>query len=171
MSVLFGLSTTYQHQEGLLQHILDDMAELEVRGVASTAGQVDSDMLRCPRNVAEFDFVDHGRLLAVCDVMVTHAGLGSVAAALSRGRATCSAHPPDGTNVSTRQRVVSLGAGLTLGPDPDAADIAEAIQTVLTDSAYRVRSRACIANESFRAGGPTVAVEDLETLRGRSSKH
>ena len=160
--VLVGLSTTYQHQERLLQDILNALAELEVRGVASTAGQVDNDTLRCPPNVTLFDFVDHGRLLADCDVMVTHAGLGSVAAALSRGvPLVCTPHGRD--QPLNAQRVVSLGAGLTLGPEPDAAHIAEAIQTVLTKSAYRDEASR-IANESLRAGGPTAAVEDLETL-------
>src|SRR4051794_27781682 len=47
-TVLVGLSTTYQQQERLLQDILDALGSLDVRGLATTAGQVDAQALRCP---------------------------------------------------------------------------------------------------------------------------
>jgi UDP:flavonoid glycosyltransferase YjiC (YdhE family) len=162
LRVLVGLSTTYQEQECLLQQILDALAGLRVRGVASTAGQVDVDALHCPPNVELHEFVDHGSLLTSCDVMVTHAGLGSVAAALSRGVPLVCA-PLGRDQHLNAERVTSLGAGLTLGPGPDAAEVAAALQQVLADGAYRdAASR--IADESRRAGGAMAAVADLEVL-------
>jgi UDP:flavonoid glycosyltransferase YjiC (YdhE family) len=160
--VLVGLSTTFQQQEQLLQAILDALGSLDVRGVASTAGQVDADALRCPPNVQLHEFVDHGRLLADCDVMVTHAGLGSVAAALSHG-VPLVCMPLGRDQHLNAERVTSLGAGLALSAESRASDIADAVLTVLADRAFRDAAER-LADESARAGGSTAAVEDLEHL-------
>ena len=161
-SVLVGLSTTYQHQEQLLQVILDGLAALEVRGIASTAGQVDRRTLRRPPNVIVRDFVDHAALLTSADVMVTHAGLGSVAAALSRGVPLVCA-PIGRDQHLNAQRVVNVGAGLDVGPQPLPTHITGAVQAILADHSYRDAARR-IADESRRAGGQIAAVEDLERL-------
>jgi UDP:flavonoid glycosyltransferase YjiC (YdhE family) len=160
--VLVGLSTTYQEQEPLLQAILDALGGLEVRGIASTAGQVDRSALRCPANVVVQDFLDHASVLLDADVMVTHAGLGSVAAALSRGvPLVCT--PIGRDQHLNAERVVSLGAGLGLGPNAQPTQIAEAIQAILSDHGYRDAAMR-VADDSQRGGGPMAAVEDLESL-------
>ena len=76
LRVLVTLGTTYLAQERRLQDVLDALSDLDVAGIASTAGQVDIDDLRCPPNVEVHDFVDHASLLPECDLMITHAGLG-----------------------------------------------------------------------------------------------
>ena len=161
-AVLVGLSTTYQQQEHLLQVILDALGGLEVRGLASTGGQVDPRALRCPANVVVREFVDHGAVLADTDVMVTHAGLGSVAAALSRGVPLVCTPIGRDQHLNT-ERVVALGAGPVVAPDPGAADVAEALQAVVAEHSYR-DAAVRISHESRQAGGPTAAVEDLEGL-------
>jgi UDP:flavonoid glycosyltransferase YjiC (YdhE family) len=161
-SVLVGLSTTYQRQERLLQTALDALAELEVCAIASTAGQVDVEALRCPPNVVLHEFVDHGAQLADTDVMITHAGLGSVAAALSQAVPLVCTPIARDQHVNA-QRVAHLGAGIDLGPNPDAEDIAAAVQAVLADASYRdaaVRT----AHASRQAGNQAAAVADLEGL-------
>jgi UDP:flavonoid glycosyltransferase YjiC (YdhE family) len=160
--VLVGLSTTYQHQDHLLQAILDALGHLDVRGIATTAGQVDGRELRCPPNVVVHEFVDHNAVLTDAEVMVTHAGLGSVAAALSQGvPLVCT--PIGRDQHLNAQRVVSLGAGLQLDRDADPVRIADAVQTVLADRSFR-EAAGRIADESRRAGGQAAAVEDLEIL-------
>jgi MGT family glycosyltransferase len=167
-SVLVGLSTTYQHQEGLLQAVLDALGSLEVSAVASTSGQVDPDGLRCPPNVVLRDHVDHRALLADTDCMVTHAGLGSVAAALSQGVPLVCVPLGRDQHLNAR-RTAHLGAGIDLGagaaPDsqPDADTIAAAVHAVLTDRSYREGARR-VADANRASGGPTAAVVDLESL-------
>ena len=164
--VLVGLSTTYQQQEQLLQHILDALGSLEVSGVASTSGQVDASALRCPPNVVVREFADHTSLLPDADVMITHAGLGTVAAALNTGvPLVCT--PLGRDQHLNAERVVSVGAGLTLGTDPDPAAIADAVETVLADEAYRAAALR-IADEGHQAGGPGAAVDDLMRLFHRA---
>ena len=162
-TVLVGLSTTYAGHDHILQEILDGLAGLDVRVVASTAGQVDIATLRCPENVELHEYVDHGALLAHCDLMITHAGLGSVAAALSH--AVPLVCLPQGRDQHLNAgRVASLGAGIDLGNGPhSSAAIALAVQHLLADPSYR-RAAARIADQSARAGGAGAAVDDLEAL-------
>lgn len=161
-SVLVGLSTTYQRQEKILQATLDALGELDVGAVASTAGQVDVAELRCPPNVVVHEFVDHHALLPDTDVMVTHGGLGSVAAALSRGvPLVCT--PLGRDQLLNAQRVTHLRAGIDLGLEPGADDIAAAVRAVLADGSYR-DAAGRVADESRRAGNQAAAVADLERL-------
>src|SRR5438552_2715362 len=135
-SVLVGLSTTYQRQEHLLQAILDAIGSLEVRGLASTAGQVDPEAVRCPPNVVLRDFIDHGTVLATTDVVVTHAGLGTVSAALSTGVPLVCAPIARDQHLNA-DRVTSVGAGISVGSDAGGARIADSIREVLANESYR----------------------------------
>jgi UDP:flavonoid glycosyltransferase YjiC (YdhE family) len=61
------------------------------------------------------------------------------------------------------QRVAHLGAGVDLGTNPDADDIAVAVQAVLTVPSYRDAAGRTAA-ASRQAGNQTAAVADLERL-------
>ncbi len=114
-TVLVGLSTTYQAHEDLLQRILDALGSIAVRALVSTAGQIEIETLRVPTNVTVTDFVAHTHVMSRTDLMVTHAGLGTVAAALSVGvPLVCT--PIDRDQPLNAQRVADLGAGVALAP-------------------------------------------------------
>lgn len=165
-AVLVGLSTTYQHQERQLQDILDALGDLDVRAVASTAGQVDAASLRCPGNVVLREFLDHAALLPVTDVVVTHAGLGTVASALRAGvPMVCT--PIDRDQPLNASRVAALGAGIDLGSQPTAGQIADAVQAVLADPSYRDAAKQ-VTQLSAEAGEASAAVSDLLSLHGTS---
>jgi len=94
--------------------------------------------------------------------MVTHAGLGSVAAALSQGvPLVCT--PMGRDQHLNAQRTAHLGAAIDVGADPGADTIAAAVRTVLADPSYG-EAAARIASVSRRSGGPAAAVTDLESL-------
>ena len=132
-AVLVGLSTTYQHQEEHLVAIVDALAGLEVRALITTAGQVDSDALARPSHVTITDFLPHTLVLDQTDVMVTHAGLGTVASALTFGvPLVCT--PISRDQPLNAQRVAGLGAGIALAGRPTAAEIAAAVEQVLSDA-------------------------------------
>ncbi len=163
-AVLVGLSTTYQRQDELLEVILDALGELPVRGLVTTAGQVDADVLPKPANVAITDYVPHTAVLGATDVMVTHAGLGSIASALTAGvPLVCT--PVSRDQFVNAERVGEAGAGLALPAAPTASDVATAVQKVLTDASYRDGARA-IAGASRAQGGAAAAVADLVGLLG-----
>ena len=118
--VLVGLSTTYQHQEGLLAMIVAALSEMDVRALVTTAGYGDAP---ASPNVKVVDFIPHAAVLPHADVMVTHAGLGSVAAAMSAGvPLVCTPIARD--QPINAERVVAVGAGVNVGTTPRAEDIA-----------------------------------------------
>jgi len=161
-TVLVGLSTTYQHQEALLQRIVDALGRLPVRALVSTAGQVDTEAVRPPPNVAIADFVPHALVLGETDVMVTHAGLGSVAAALSFGvPLVCT--PISRDQPLNAARVAELGAGLALDSDAGENEIASGVEQVLSEPDYR-RAAESIAESSGDEGGAAAAAAELESL-------
>ena len=158
--VIVSLGTTYLGQEQRTQDVLDALGALDVDALATTSGQVEAGSLRCPPNVAVHTFVDHASLLPHCDLMITHAGLGSVAVALAHGvPLVCLPFARD--QHLNAERVRTIGAGLCADDDPGS--IEEVVRTVLHDSAFR-NAAARIRDESEAAGGPHAAVADLETL-------
>jgi UDP:flavonoid glycosyltransferase YjiC (YdhE family) len=163
-TVLVGLSTTYQRQDELLEVILDALAELPVRGLVTTAGQVDAASLPHPKNVTIAEYVPHTAVLGATDVMVTHAGLGSIASALTAGvPLVCT--PISRDQFVNAERVSEVGAGVALSGAPSAPVVATAIQKVLTDAGYRDGARA-IAGVSRAEGGADRAVSELDALLG-----
>jgi UDP:flavonoid glycosyltransferase YjiC (YdhE family) len=108
--------------------------------------------------------VPHGLVLPEADVMVTHGGLGSVAAALAAGvPLVCT--PISRDQPLNAERVAAVGAGVALPVGATARQIAVALQEVLGDPRYRAGAEA-MAEASRRAGGATAAMRDLEALIG-----
>jgi UDP:flavonoid glycosyltransferase YjiC (YdhE family) len=161
-TVLVGLSTTYANQRPMLEAIVAALAGLRVRGLVTTAGIVDAADLSTPANVTIADYVEHSTVLDTSDVMVTHAGLGSIAGAMSFGvPVVCM--PVDRDQPLNAQRVVDLGAGITLTPTAAPAEIAHAIEGVLANERYRDAARALRA-ASRAEGGADAAAEELAGL-------
>ncbi len=163
-AVLVGLSTTYQHQERLLPSILEAVGIVGARAIVTTAGQVDRDALSVPAGVRVEDHVPHGLVLPHTDVMVTHAGLGSVAAALAAGvPLVCS--PIGRDQPLNAERVAAVGAGVALPAGPTVPQLVGALEDVLSRPAYRAAAQA-VAAASVRAGGAPAAVTELEAMAG-----
>jgi UDP:flavonoid glycosyltransferase YjiC (YdhE family) len=161
-TVLVGLSTTYARQDEILAVILGTLADLAVRALVTTAGQVDPGALPQPPNVKIADYVPHSLVLDRTDVMVTHAGLGSVAGAMSFG-VPLVCMPGERDQPLNAQRVVDLGAGVALDASAASGEIATAIERVLSDEGYRDAARA-LAQASKEQGGADAAAAELEGL-------
>jgi UDP:flavonoid glycosyltransferase YjiC (YdhE family) len=162
-TVLVGLSTTYARQDEILAAIVDALADLAVRAIVTTAGQVDPGALPHPPNVTIADYVPHSLVLDRTDVMVTHAGLGSVAGAMSFG-VPLVCMPGERDQPLNAQRVVDLGAGVALAATASSGEIATAIERVLSDASYREAARA-LGRASDDEGGADAAAAELEALR------
>ncbi|TDC52875.1 hypothetical protein E1281_18515 [Actinomadura sp. KC345] len=84
----------------------------------------------------------HDAVLPEASVVITHAGHGTVSAALTHGVPMVCLPNLAADQPALAQRVAELGAGIVL--DGDAAtppDIAGAVRTVLGDTAYRDNAR------------------------------
>ena len=163
-AVLVSLSTTKLEQERLLPVILGALGRLDVRALVTTAGQVDAATLQPPRGVVVVDYVPHASVLDRADAMVTHAGLGTVAAALEVGvPLVCT--PISRDQPLNAERVADLGAGVRLDSDPGEQELADALELVLAQPGYRNAARS-LAAASRAAGGAPAAAADLEALLG-----
>ena len=161
-AVLVGLSTTYQGaaHERLVAAALAALASLPVRALVTTAGQVD--VADPPANVRVVDRAPHAAVLPHVDAMITHGGLGSVAAALHHGvPLVCT--PIDRDQPLNASRVEALGAGIALDGSATAAEIAEAVERILADGSFRAGARRATAASTV-AGGAASAVRDLLSL-------
>jgi UDP:flavonoid glycosyltransferase YjiC (YdhE family) len=153
-TVLVGLGTTSQGQGPMLQSIVDQLGELDVCALVTTAGQAAPD---APPNVTVAEDDPHRAHQPQTDEFVTHGGLGSCAAGLLAGvPLVCT--PIDRDQPLNASRVEALGAGLHVGVDAVGA----AIERVLGDARFRLAAEA-VAGESRAAGGPEAAVADLES--------
>jgi UDP:flavonoid glycosyltransferase YjiC (YdhE family) len=159
--VVVGLTTTYQAHSGLLERIVSALATLPVRALVTT-GRLS--LGEPPPNVHLASFVPHPRVLPQADVVVTHAGLGTVHAALVHGRPLVCL-PIGRDQPDNAARVVWRGAGVRLSPKSRPARIAAAVARVLEDEGLSSSARQlakAIADERPAERGPG----EVERLAG-----
>ena len=158
-TVLVGLSTTYLHHEPLLAAIIEALGTLPVRALVTTGGHVGVKGVP-PPNVAVTDRIDHAALMPTIDLVVTHAGLGTLAVALSSGVPVVCA-PIDRDQPLNAERVADTGVGVVL-EERTPTGIAEAIERVLGDVSYRIAARALAEASAAEGGAPSAARAILE---------
>jgi hypothetical protein len=110
----------------LLGRILGALGQLPVRGFVTLPEYIDGKTLRCPGNTVMSGYVRHSAVLPHAGVLITHAGLGSVVAALAYG-VPMVCLPLAREQPENAQAVVGLGAGSALQPNATVDDIGAAI--------------------------------------------
>jgi UDP:flavonoid glycosyltransferase YjiC (YdhE family) len=83
--VLVALSTTCQHQEAVLCRIATALALLPLEAIITVGPAVEVGAIAPARNVAVVRYLAHRAVLPDCALVITHAGLGTVMAALAHG--------------------------------------------------------------------------------------
>lgn len=145
--VLASLSTSYQAQEDILGRVIAALGTLPVRGLVTTgpavafAGEV-------PDNVTVCTWMPHAEILPRAALVITHAGMGTVMAALAHG-VPLLCLPMGRDQHGNAERVARLGAGRVLTAEADVPEIAAAVRDTLADPALRAGAR-CVA-EGMRA--------------------
>jgi len=157
--VVVSLTTTYQAHGDMLARIVSALGSLPVRALVTT-GRIE--LKEPPPNVHLARFVPHARVLPYADAVVTHAGLGTVHAALAHGLPLLCL-PIGRDQPDNAARVVWRGAGLRISPKSSPARIAAAVERVLHDETLTRSSRnlaRAIAAERPADVGP----EEIERL-------
>jgi UDP:flavonoid glycosyltransferase YjiC (YdhE family) len=165
--VLASLSTAYQsaQQQDLLQRVCDALAALDVEALVTTGRGVAPDSLIAGVNTAVERMVPHASVLGYADLLVTHAGHGTVMAGVRFG-VPMLCLPPTNDQPFNAARVAALGLGLALDPASPSEDIRGAAEQLLHDDATKRRSRQ-FAAEVSRSPGIESAVELVESLMAR----
>jgi MGT family glycosyltransferase len=163
--VVVGLSTTHQAHDPLLERIVAALATLPVRALVTTGGAT----LRStpPANIHVARFVPHAHVLPRAAAVVTHAGLGTVHAALAHGLPlVCLPIGRDQPDIAAR--IEWHGAGLRLSPKSSPAMIRAAVERVLGDPAFAASARrlaAAFAGERAAERAPS-ALEAVASAAG-----
>jgi len=160
--ILVSLSTTTMQQAAVIQRILQALTGLPVRGLVTLGPSVDPATFRAPVNVVLRSFVPHTTVLPQVAAVITHAGHGTVMAALAHGvPLICLPLGRDQPDVAAR--VVAAGAGVRLTADASSTQIRRALQQVLTTRGFAERARH-MAAAITRENGARTAADALESV-------
>lgn len=138
-TVLVSMSTTFvRGQADVLQRVLDALAPLPVRVVATTGPAVDPAGLRAPANADVHRYLPHVDVLPKASLVVGHGGHATTVLALAHD-APLVVLPlnPAFDQPLIGRRVQDLGAGSTLPRSASVPQVRAAVQEVLADRAYR----------------------------------
>ncbi|MEO3938835.1 glycosyltransferase [Dermatophilaceae bacterium Soc4.6] len=134
------------------------------RVIVATGEYLDPAVLgQLPRHVAVHRFVRQDAVLSECDLVVSHAGSGTVLGALSQALPTVSL-PMGADQQLNADRLKALGLGMTLTADEaDVDQVRDAVAAVLTSAAIAQKLDAVRTEISALPGieGAIRAVSDL----------
>ncbi len=160
--VVVSFSTSDMGQTPVLQRILDALGQVPAHVLVTAGPAVDPDGLRAAANTEIASYVRHSTVLPMASVVVTHAGLGTVMAALTHG-VPLVCMPMGRDQFFNASRVAELGAGRMLPTDADEAMIADTVTSVVADPGLREGAKR-MATAIASSGGSTAAVAELERL-------
>jgi UDP:flavonoid glycosyltransferase YjiC (YdhE family) len=148
-------------QTSRIQRTLTGLAERPVN-VLVTASTTDSTRLTIPANACLVPFIPHAEVFPQTAVTVTHAGHGTITAALSHGVPVVCLPNTASDQPALAAQVAALGAGIALDGDtvpPEA--IGEAVMQILVDRSFASAARR-LAAAIAAADAPATAVTWLE---------
>ena len=170
-TVLVSLSTIfYPTQPAVLQHVLDALAELDVRVVAAT-GPFDPRVFRVGPDVALRPHLAHDEVMPTASLLVGHGGHATTVRALAHGLPVLTI-PLDShlDHRMTGEAVRDAGAGRVLGPRATPAAIRDAVAALLADPTVAVAAEAVGAR--LRAtDGAARAADEIEAAAGTGATH
>jgi UDP:flavonoid glycosyltransferase YjiC (YdhE family) len=146
--VLASLSAGQQGQGPTLLRLADAL-----RSLLTTGRGYDPATIPGGPNLSVVALAPHEQVLKTADLLVTHAGHGTVMAGLASGTPMLCL-PGVGDQAYNSQRIAALGLGETLSPQATADEIATAIVRILADGTMRARARAFAA--TFAAQHPSL---------------
>jgi len=155
--VLVAPSTAQDAEHTLLRAALRGLADARVRVLATYNRRLPPRALSVPENASVVDWVSYSRTMPHCDVVVCHAGHGTLVRALSCGCAVV-ACPAAGDMNENAARLAWAGAGVRvprrfIGPRV----LRLAVERALGEPAIRARARELAAWMSAHDAGQTAA--------------
>jgi UDP:flavonoid glycosyltransferase YjiC (YdhE family) len=158
--VLVSLSSMFQGQESTLRNICKAVSVLPIEVLVTTGRGIAPQGLSVSGEVQVRSFVPHDAVLPSVDLVVTHAGFGTLMYSAGAGKPTLCL--PNGRDQNDNAaRVEALGLGRTLSPDAPPAAISSAVMDMLGDEALRAASRSFASGVS-RFGELTHAADLIE---------
>ena len=134
--VYVTMGTVFNGPE-LIEVLVDTLAGLDVRVLATVGPEAELPIPgRYGPHVRVERYVPHAPVLEACDVVVSHAGSGTVLAALTHGRPQLCL-PQGADQFLNADAVASSGAGISLMPGETTADaVRDAVIRLLADETF-----------------------------------
>lgn len=163
--VLVAPSTSQDPEQKMLRAAMEGLADQPVRVLGTYNRRPPPEPIDVPPNARMVEWVSYAKTMPHCDVVVCHAGHGTVARALASGvpLVACPAAGDMGENAS---RIAWAGVGVPLPRRlVTGRGVRLAVQRVLSEPAIAERAQA-LREWSQRHGGATAAAETLEAFVG-----
>lgn len=154
-------------QRSRIERTLEALGSSNYR-ILVTSGMANVDGLPVPPNAALVPFVPHSEIMGQAAITITHAGHGTVAAALAHGVPLVCLPNMAADQPGLAAQVAHLGAGIALaGDSASPGEIAGAVAEVCANPSYAARARQ-LAEAIAAAGGAASAATVLEQSVGVS---
>lgn len=139
--VLTAFSTTFQNHAGVVQNVIDALAQLPVRGLVTLGGGLLPADITGASNVVIVESAPHGAVMADAAAVITHGGHGTVMKALAAGLPQLII--PHGRDQNDNAaRIVARGAGLSLAPSAAVEDIRAALSRLVGEPSFSTAAEA-----------------------------
>jgi len=161
--VLVAPSTAHDPDLALLRASLEGLAELPVRVLATYNGRLPRTPLKVPANTTVVEWLSYSRTMPRCDVVVCHAGHGTLVRALTSGVPVL-ACPAVGDMSENAARLDWAGAGVRIPPrllGPRSVRLG--LERILGDERIAARAREMAAWAAGHDSG-RAAAELLEEM-------
>jgi UDP:flavonoid glycosyltransferase YjiC (YdhE family) len=156
--VVVSLGTTPMDEAPAIQAVVDGLAAAPVRVVVMCGGHLGHDDLVLPPNATRTGYVRHAAVLPHADLVVNHAGLGTVLATLAHGLPMVCV-PLGRDQPANAGAVARVGAGTVVDPTATAGDLGSAVLGALQDATMRASAERMAASMGGPGAGDRAAGE------------
>jgi UDP:flavonoid glycosyltransferase YjiC (YdhE family) len=159
--VLVAPSTAQDPSHALLRAALTGLASAPVRVIATWNGREPETPIDVPANAVLVPWLSYSRTMPHCDLVITHAGHGTVMRALTNGLPLV-ACPSAGDMAENAARIDWAGLGVRVPRRfVTPRGLRLAVERALADPRYRTRARE-VADWAASHDGPAVASDLVE---------
>jgi UDP:flavonoid glycosyltransferase YjiC (YdhE family) len=168
--VLVACSTGAQGQHDLFQRVLDAIGTIDIEALATTGPNLDVAELRAPKNVHVLRGAPHDLVMKDVSLVVSQGGHGTVTRSLVNALPQLIL-PMARDQAGNAARVEAKGAGLRLPPTASEAEIATAVNRLITEPQFKAAAR--LLGDAIKADiDRSSLVDEMETIAagGRAAK-
>lgn len=163
--VVVSFSSTFQNQRAVIERCIAALGTLPVRALVTLGPALGSESFPTPGNVVAVASASHAQVFPVADLVITHAGHGTIMRALANGLPLICL-PMGRDQNDNAAKVACHGAGIRLSHKSRPAVIRKAIARILNDPSYR--NQASRLQTQIRTDVENdAALEELESLAER----
>ncbi len=137
--VVISFSSTFQNQADVMQNCINALKDLPVKGLVTLGTAMEEEHFDVPENVKIMHSVKHSIVFPETDLVITHAGHGTVIRALAYG-VPLLCLPMGRDQKDNAIKVEMKGCGIKLPSKSNAEKINKATRKILKDSSFKINA-------------------------------